>query len=156
MEQSCDELEAVEFLDAIVRSRLWAATLKKILLVDQLWHSLFVHLLETIWLVLPSAVQLQPHLDAAENHFFATLEIDSELYNIPVVNGESFALLRRRAKADVIEERARRALYVPNKPFPVLTPELTMATTNNLALEADGGGRRLVAHDVGHGLVVPF
>lgn len=106
-------------------------------------------LLETVGLVLPSAVQLKPHLDATENHFLAALEVNTQLHDIAIIDGKGLALLRRRAEADVVEKGAGGALDVLDVPLAVFVPKFAMATAHDLALKADIGSRGLVAGDAG-------
>lgn len=98
------------------------------------------HLLECVELVLPATVQLQPHLDAAEDHLLSTLEINSELHNVSIVDGEGFALLGRRAQTNVVQKRSGRTLDILDIPFAVLVPELAVTATNHLTLESNRGG----------------
>lgn len=65
------------------------------------------NLLERIWLGLPSAVQLQPHLDTAENHLFSALEVNAQLDDVSVIDRECLTLLRRRTESDVVEKGTR-------------------------------------------------
>lgn len=58
--------------------------------------------LELVQLVLPAAIQLQPHLDAAENHLLAPLKIDSELHHIPIIDRERLGFLTGRAQPYMI------------------------------------------------------
>lgn len=64
-------------------------------------------ILEQVGLVLPVAVELQPHLNAAKDHLLPALEINAQLYDITIVETESLALLGGRAQTDVVQERAR-------------------------------------------------
>jgi hypothetical protein len=50
-----------------------------------------------IKLILPAAVQLQPHLDAPKDHLFAALEVDAKLHYISVIDRERFRFCTRRA-----------------------------------------------------------
>lgn len=96
--------------------------------------------LESVGFRLPPSVQLNPHLDAAENHFFAALEVYSKLNDVAIINGKRLAVLRGRAETDMVEERAGRALDVANKPLAVLAPELAVAAADDLALKAHRRG----------------
>lgn len=110
-----------------------------------------MHSLERVGLVLPPAVQLQPHLDTAENHFLASLKVDAKLHDVAIVNGKRLALLRGWAQPDVVEERAGRALDVLDVPLAVLVPKLAVAAAHHLALKAHGSRRAL---PVGQGMAV--
>lgn len=112
------------------------------------------YVLEGVQLVLPSPVELQTHLDAAENHLLTALEVDAQLDNIAIIDGEGLALLRGRAQADMVEERAGGAFNILDVPFAILVPKLAVSATDDLALEADRGGGGLVARQVGHGVAV--
>lgn len=124
MEQSCElELELVvvevRVLFAMVCRRLWAATLKWAmghrLAIAQEAGGLgkdedkergagWVASLKNVGLVLPAAVQLEAHLDAAEDHFLATLEVDAELDDVAVVDGVCLALLRGGTESNVVQK----------------------------------------------------
>lgn len=110
--------------------------------------------LKRVWLILPSAVELQPHLDAAENHLLSSFKVDAQLDNVTVVDGERLALLGGRAQADVVEERARRALDVLDVPFAVFVPELAVPAADHLALKAHWRCRGLIAGHAGQGMAV--
>lgn len=102
------------------------------------------HILESVELVLPSAVQLDSHLDTPEDHLFAALEIYSELHDIAISHDKSLTLLTRRTQADVVQECARGALHILDVPLSVLVPEFAMSSADHLALEANRGCRGLV------------
>ncbi len=74
--------------------------------------------LECIQLVLPATVQLEPHLHAPEDHLLAALEVDAELNDIAIVDGERPRFRPRRAEPNVVEEGAGAALHVLDIPFP--------------------------------------
>ena len=61
------------------------------------YHSLgereSANLLETIQLILPSPVQLNPHLHTTKNHLLPAFEINAKLDDIAIVDGKSFAFL---------------------------------------------------------------
>lgn len=110
--------------------------------------------LEVVEFVLPSPVQLEPHLHTPEDHLLASLEVDAELNNIPIIHRVRLALLRRRTKPYVVEKRAGAALDVLDVPFSILVPELAVPSADHLALKPDGGCRGLVSGDVAHGLAI--
>lgn len=116
----------------------------------------FNNSLEGVELVLPPPIQLHPHLDTSENHLLATLEVDSKLHNIAIVDWERFAFLRWRTQSNVIEKRARRALDILDEPLAILVPEFAVPSTHHLTLEADRGGRGLVSRHASHGRAVPL
>lgn len=113
-------------------------------------------ILEGIGLILPSAIELEPHLDAAKDHFLTTLEINAELDNVTVVDGKGLALLGRRAEANVVEKGARGAFDVLDIPLAVFVPKLAMPAADDLALEANVGSRGLISGDAGEGMGVAF
>lgn len=100
-----------------------------------------MNLLECVGFGLPSPVQLDAHLDASEDHLLSPSEVDPELHNIAIVDGERLGLGAWRAQPDVIEKGPGRALHVLDVPFALLVPELAVASTDDLALEAYGRGR---------------
>lgn len=97
----------------------------------------WVDVLELVQLVLPATVELQSHLDAAENHFLAPLEIDSKLDDISIIDRKRLRLLPGRAKPYVIQKGATAALDVLDVPFAILVPKLAMPATHYFGFEAD-------------------
>jgi hypothetical protein len=91
-----------------------------------------LNLLEGVQLILPSSVELQPHLDAPENHLLTALEVNTKLYNIAIIDRIWPALSAGRAQADVVEKRARRTLNIFDVPFAALKPELAMPPAHDL------------------------
>lgn len=89
---------------------------------------LLQYILELVQLVLPTAIQLQAHLHAAEDHLLAPFEIYPQLDDIPVVNREGFRLLARRAQPYVIQKGAAAALHIPYVPLAVFVPEFAVAS----------------------------
>jgi hypothetical protein len=95
---------------------------------------------KSVELVLPTAVQLEAHLDASKDHFFSPLEVNSELHNVAIVDRESFAFLRRWAQTNMVQKRAGRTFNVLDVPFSILVPELAVSATDYFTLETNGGG----------------
>lgn len=103
--------------------------------------------LKSVELVLPTTVQLQPHLDATEDHLLSSFKVYSELHDISIVDRERLALRAGRAQPYVVQESPTRALDILNVPLALLVPELAMSPTHNLGLEADrSGGRDVGGH----------
>lgn len=100
---------------------------------------------ECVELVLPAPVELQSHLDAAENHLLSTLEVDTQLNDVAIIERKSFTLLGRWTQSNVVEESARGTLDILDIPDPILVPEFTVATTDDLALKSHRCGRRHVS-----------
>jgi hypothetical protein len=46
------------------------------------------YLLEAARRSLPAFIELNPYLDTSEDHLFSTFEIDSQLYNIAIIDGK--------------------------------------------------------------------
>lgn len=99
-----------------------------------------INLLKSVKFVLPTTVKLEAHLNASEDHLLTSLEVNSKLHDIAIVDWKSFAFLRRRAQTNMIQKCAGRALDVLDVPFPILIPELAVSATDNLTLETDGRG----------------
>ena len=79
-------------------------------------------LLECVEALLPTPIAFDPNLDAPEDHFFPTTEIDSQLNDVAVLELERLALLVWLAQADVVEKGTRRALDILDVPVPILAP----------------------------------
>ena len=47
-----------------------------------------INSLEAGWAVLPPFVQLNPNLYTSKNHFLASLKVNTQLYNIAVIDWE--------------------------------------------------------------------
>lgn len=108
-----------------------------------------LYALELVKLVLPAAVQFQPHLDAAKYHLLASFKVDAQLHDISIVNWERFGLLARRAKADVVEKSTAAALHILDVPFAFLVPELAVSPADDLGFESDRCRRRDVGRYLG-------
>lgn len=108
-----------------------------------------MNILEAVELVLPSTVQLQPHLDTTKNHFLATFEVNAQLHNITVINRICLAFLRGWTEPNVIQKGPRRTLYILDEPLSIFAPEFAVASADDFALEANGSRRWLVARSVG-------
>lgn len=91
---------------------------------------------ELVQLVLPAAVQLQAHLDTSKDHLLASLEVYTQLDDIPIIDREWLRFLPGRAQSYMIEERATAALHIPYVPLPFFVPKLTVAPAHDLGLEA--------------------
>ena len=98
---------------------------------------------KAIQALLPAAVTFDADFDAAEDDFFAAFEVDTQLYDIPVVDGIGPRLYAWGREAHVVEESAGTALHVFDVPLPVRAPELAVPSTHDFGLEAHGchGGR---------------
>lgn len=92
---------------------------------------------EVVEALLPSAVAFDADLDAAEYNLLATLEIDSELDDVAVVDGVWSALNAGTRQTDVVEESTRTGLDILDVPLTASAPELAMATRNDFGFEAD-------------------
>jgi len=92
---------------------------------------------ELIQTLLPASVALDANLDATENDFFSTFEIDTELDDITIVEWKCTALHARTAQAHMVQERAGTTFDVFDEPLAVVAPELAMPAANNFALEAN-------------------
>lgn len=93
-------------------------------------------LLELVQRLLPATIALDTDLDTAEDHLLSTAEVDAELNDIAILNAKWFRLDVRLAEPDVVEERARRALYVLDVPVAVLAPQLAVLPADDLGLES--------------------
>lgn len=109
---------------------------------------------KSVQLILPTPVEFQTHLDTTENHFLASLKVDTELYNVAIIDGKCLTFLRWRAEADVVQKSTAGTLHILNVPLAVLIPKFTVSATDDLALEADGGSGGLVPRGVGHGVAI--
>jgi hypothetical protein len=98
-------------------------------------------LLELVQTLLPASVALYADLDTTENDLFSTLEIDTQLDDITVVEGKRAALHARTAQTHMIQKGAGTALDVFDEPLAIVAPELAMPATDDLALETNGGCR---------------
>lgn len=98
------------------------------------------HPLVAIKRLLPRPIKLHPNLHTPKNRLLPPLEVNPQLQDIPIIDGVRTALLPRRAKPDVVEERAAAALDVLDVPLPVVEPELAVPARHDLALEAHGVG----------------
>lgn len=56
----------------------------------------------------------------------------------------------------MVKESTRGTLDILDVPLAIFAPKLAVPSADNLALEPDGGSRRLVALGVGHGLGIPL
>lgn len=149
MEQSWVDEEFAELAAVIFRRRLCVAMLYHVSARNRLHMA--ENILESVELVLPATVELQPHFHAAKYHFLTALEVDTQLHDVAIVNGERLRFRAGRAEADVVEESARGTFDVFDVPFPILGPKFAVSSTDNLALKAHGGGRRGVGR---HGRLV--
>ena len=98
-------------------------------------------LLEGIGLGLPTPVQLDSHLDATEDHLLSSSKVDSQLYDVSIVDRERLGFRAWWAEPDVIKKCARRAFDIPDVPFAVFEPKLAVPSADDFTLEAYGSGR---------------
>lgn len=99
--------------------------------------------------MLPAAVALDADLDTAENHLFATSEINAQLNDITILYSERLGFNIGLTETDVVQKSTRRAFYILDVPASVLAPQLAMLPANHFGLEADGGVGRGVGGDFG-------
>lgn len=92
--------------------------------------------LEFVQLVLPAAIELQPHLDAAKDHFFASFEINAELNCVAIVDREWFGFLSGRTQSNMVKKGPATTFHIFDVPFAAFVPKLAMAAAHNLGLEA--------------------
>ena len=95
--------------------------------------------LEVIWPLLPGPVALNPNLDTSEYHLLSATEINAQLHNISIFDGEELRFHIRLAQPDVVEEGTRRATDIFNLPLTVPEAELAVLSANNFGLETDWG-----------------
>lgn len=88
---------------------------------------------------MPTSVAFHSDLDASKDDLLSSFEVNTQLHDVAVIYGVWPALLTRTAQSHVVQERSRTALGVLDIPLIVLTPELAVSPTNNLALEAHWG-----------------
>lgn len=105
--------------------------------------------LERIWGLLPTSVAFNPDLDTSEDDLFTTFKVDAQLHNIAIIYGVWPALLARTAQSYMVQECSRATLGVLDIPLIVLTPELTVSSTHDFALEAHRRSRERVCESVG-------
>jgi hypothetical protein len=115
---------------------------------------LLEYALKGVQLILPTPVEFQTHLDTPENHFLASLEVDTKLYNVAIIDGKCLTFLGRGAETDVVQKGAAGTLYILNVPLAILVPKFAVSATDDLALESDGGSRGLISRGVGHGVAI--
>lgn len=103
-------------------------------------QSLMCLFIEGIKALLPPAIALDPDLDTSEDHLLAAAEVDAQLDDVAVFYSERLGLDVGLAQPDVVEEGAGGALDVLDVPAAVFAPQLAVLATDDLALEANGGG----------------
>ena len=81
---------------------------------------------KSIQTLLPATVDFDPDLNAAEDHFLATFEVDAELHQISVANGERARLHSGAGEADMVEEGAGARFDVFYVPLAVGLPEFAV------------------------------
>ena len=98
-------------------------------------------LLELVQTLLPASIALNANLDTTEDDFLSTLEVDTQLDDIAIIQGKRTALHSWTAQTNMVQEGTRTTLDVFDEPLTVVAPELTMPATDNLALETNGSCR---------------
>lgn len=94
--------------------------------------------LEAIHPSLPTPIQLNLHLDTAINLLGPSLIIHSQLQHIPILERERPALCPRSTQPNMVQERPRAALRIPDEELArLVAPDFGMPARNDLGFERD-------------------
>jgi hypothetical protein len=82
-------------------------------------------------LLLPGTVALYANTHASKDHLLAASEIDTELYDVAILDSIEPRHHIWLAQPHVIQEGPRRAPHILDMPLPVYIEELAMLPTHN-------------------------